>query len=117
MARCDGQTALLASARRKFVSVIWKGSLITIEEHEALMLCLLLLRQINPLWDINYYICNDDFGTGYCVASLIVFILYCACAGSNPAEAVGLFGRKILEHTFLRRGSKAVCPMSHICGM
>jgi hypothetical protein len=33
-------------------------------------------------------------------------------AGSNPAEAVGFFGRKNPQHTFLRRGSKAVCPMS-----
>jgi hypothetical protein len=33
-------------------------------------------------------------------------------AGSNPAEAVGFFGRKIPQHAFLRRGSKAVDPMS-----
>jgi hypothetical protein len=33
-------------------------------------------------------------------------------AGSNPAEAVGFFGRKNPQHAFLRRGSKAVCPMS-----
>jgi hypothetical protein len=33
-------------------------------------------------------------------------------AGSNPAEIVGFFGRKNPQHTFLRRGSKAVCPMS-----
>jgi hypothetical protein len=33
-------------------------------------------------------------------------------AGSNPAEAVGFF-----RPAFLRRGSKAVCPMSQICGM
>jgi hypothetical protein len=32
-------------------------------------------------------------------------------AGSNPAEAVGFFGRKNPQHAFLRRGSKAVCPM------
>jgi hypothetical protein len=38
-------------------------------------------------------------------------------SGSNPAEAVGFSGRKNLQHAFLRRGSKAVCPMSHICGM
>jgi len=30
----------------------------------------------------------------------------------NPAEAVGFFGRKNPQHTFLRRGSKAVGPMS-----
>jgi hypothetical protein len=33
-------------------------------------------------------------------------------AGSNPAEAVGFFGRKNPQHAFLPRGSKAVCPMS-----
>ena len=38
-------------------------------------------------------------------------------AGSNPAEGVGFFGRKNPQHAFLRRGSKAVCPMSQICGM
>jgi hypothetical protein len=38
-------------------------------------------------------------------------------AGSNPAEAVGFFGRKNPQHAFLRRVSKAVCPMSQICGM
>ena len=38
-------------------------------------------------------------------------------AGSNTAEAVGFLGRKNPQHAFLRRGSKAVCPMSQICGM
>ena len=33
-------------------------------------------------------------------------------AGSNPAEAVGFLGRKNPQHVFLRRGSKAVCPIS-----
>jgi len=33
-------------------------------------------------------------------------------AGSNPAEAVGFFGRKNPQHAFLRGGSKAVGPMS-----
>ena len=38
-------------------------------------------------------------------------------AGSNPAEAVGFLGRKNPVHAFLRRGSKAVGPMSQIYGM
>jgi hypothetical protein len=38
-------------------------------------------------------------------------------AGLNPAEAVGFFERKNPQHSFLRRGSKAVCPMSLLCGM
>ena len=33
-------------------------------------------------------------------------------AGSNPAEAVGFLGRKNPQHAFIRRGSKAVGPMS-----
>ena len=33
-------------------------------------------------------------------------------AGSNLAEAVGFLGRKNPHYAFLRRGSKAVCPMS-----
>jgi hypothetical protein len=39
-------------------------------------------------------------------------------AGSNPAEAVGFFfERKNPQHAFLRKGSKAFCHMSQICGM
>ena len=35
-------------------------------------------------------------------------------AGSNPTEAVGFFTaeKKNPQHAFLRRGNKAVCPMS-----
>ena len=33
-------------------------------------------------------------------------------AGSNAAEAVGFLGRKNSQHAFLRRGSKALGPMS-----
>ena len=33
-------------------------------------------------------------------------------AGSNTAEAVGFLGRKNPQHAFLRRGSKAVGPVS-----
>jgi len=35
-------------------------------------------------------------------------------AGSHPAEALGFLGRKIRQHAFFRRGSKAVGPMSQI---
>jgi hypothetical protein len=38
-------------------------------------------------------------------------------AGLNPAEAVGFYGQKNPQHAFLRKGSKAACPMSQICGM
>ena len=33
-------------------------------------------------------------------------------AGSNPAEADGFVGRKNRQNAYLRRGSKAVVPMS-----
>ena len=36
-------------------------------------------------------------------------------ASSNPAEAVGYFTAK--KKSFFLKGSNAVCPMSHICGM
>ena len=32
-------------------------------------------------------------------------------AGSHPAKAVGFLGQKNPQHTFLRRGSKAVGPI------
>ena len=39
-------------------------------------------------------------------------------ACSNPAEAVGFFGRpENPQYAFLRRGSKIICPMSQLCGM
>jgi hypothetical protein len=38
-------------------------------------------------------------------------------AGLNPSEAVGIFWRKIPQRVFLQKGSKAVCPMSQICGI
>ena len=34
-------------------------------------------------------------------------------SGSNPAEDVGFLGRKNPQHAFLRKGSKAVGPMSY----
>jgi hypothetical protein len=38
-------------------------------------------------------------------------------AGSNPAEAVGFFGRKDPQHAFLRKENKAPCLMSQLCRM
>jgi len=51
---------------------------------------------------------NNGFG-GLGVA---YWLLVPKFAGSNPAEAVGFLGRKNPQHAFLRRGSKAVGPMS-----
>jgi hypothetical protein len=54
------------------------------------------------------------------VAALVVYWLACCplvpkFAGSNPAEAVGFFGRKNPQHAFLRRGSKAACRRFAAC--
>jgi hypothetical protein len=38
------------------------------------------------------------------------------CNGSIPQTRI-FFGRKYPQHAFLRKGSKAICPMSQICGM
>jgi hypothetical protein len=38
-------------------------------------------------------------------------------AGSNRPNPSDFFGRKNPQHDFLRKGTKAVCPMSQICGM
>ena len=64
----------------------------------------------------------------FCLLNLIFYFISLCCgfgglgvacwplvpkfAGSNPAEAVGFLGRKNPQHAFLRRGSKAVGPMS-----
>jgi hypothetical protein len=37
-------------------------------------------------------------------------------SGTRPKPS-DFFGRKIPQHAFLRKGSKAVCPMSPICGL
>src|SRR5215469_1485565 len=47
------------------------------------------------------------------VLCLMTWPLVPKFAGSNPAEAVGFFGKNNPQHVFLRRGSKAVCPMSY----
>jgi hypothetical protein len=47
---------------------------------------------------------------------LVVSMLASGTQDRGP-EAVGFFGRKNPQHAFLRRGSKAVCPMSQICSM
>jgi hypothetical protein len=54
-------------------------------------------------------------GFGDLVVSMLALVP--EFAGSNLAEAVGFFGRKNLQHAFLRRRSKAVCRMSQLCGM
>ena len=52
-----------------------------------------------------HYMSFNGFG-------LVCWPLVPKFAGSNPTEADGFLGRKNPQHAFLRRGSKAVGPMS-----
>jgi len=52
-----------------------------------------------------------------CIAASVVLEVACwplvpKLVGSHPAEALGFIGRKTPQHAFLRRGSKALGPMS-----
>ena len=68
-----------------------------------LLLLLLLL--------LYFYIVRPKFGFGG--LGVACWPLVPKFAGSNPAEAVGfLRGEKNPQYAFLRRGSKAVGPMS-----
>jgi hypothetical protein len=53
-------------------------------------------------------------------ASVVQWLACCPLVpkivGSNPAEDVGFFERKNPQHAFLRRGNKAVCSLSQLCG-
>ena len=53
-----------------------------------------------------------SYGSGFGGLWVACWPLVPKFAGSNPAEAVGFLGRKNPQHAFLRRGSKAVGPMS-----
>ena len=52
------------------------------------------------------------WNTGFGGLGVVCWPLVPKFVVSNPAEAVGFLGRKNPQHTFLRRGNKAVGPMS-----
>ena len=56
--------------------------------------------------------CNHSEKHGFGGPGVACWPLVPKFAGSNPAEAVGFLGRKNPQYAFLRRGSKAVGPMS-----
>ena len=62
----------------------------------------------------NYSFCSlYSYCSGFGGLGVACWPLEPKFAGSNPAEAVGfLRGEKNPQHAFLRRGSKAVGPMS-----
>ena len=68
------------------------------------------LERIRKRWKYNIKTELSGFG-GLQVAC---WPLVHKFAGSNPTEAIGIFRakNKTPQHAFLRRGSKAVCPMS-----
>ena len=78
----------------------------------------LFLSNINPLNAKLNPICHLLALLGGATIVVACWPLIPKFAGSNPAEAVGfLKGDKNPQHAFLRKGSKVIGPMSHICGM
>jgi len=67
----------------------------------------------NSNYDGNCTSRDFQFGT-WKITGLLIFVEQRVpkFTGSHPAEAVGFLGRKNLQHVFIRRGSKAVGPMS-----
>ena len=67
-------------------------------ERAASFQSLLLRKTASVVWWLAYWPLEPEF------------------AGSNPAEAVGFFGRpENPQYAFLRRGSKIVCPSFAAC--
>jgi hypothetical protein len=69
-------------------------------------LCGMSHKALQTLWMCR----NTRCGFGGLEVACWPLVPKFAC--SNLAEAVGFFGRKNPQRAFLRRGSKAVCPMS-----
>ena len=64
-----------------------------------------------PTGEFVYFLNQLDSGFGGLEVACWPLVLKLAV--SNPAEAVGFFRvKKNPQHAFLRKGSKAVCPMS-----
>ena len=60
----------------------------------------------------NYFLCLSRKSIGFGGLGVACWPLVPKFACSNPAETVGFLGRKNPQHAYLRRGSKAVGPMS-----
>jgi hypothetical protein len=67
-----------------------------------------LLRKLTK----ENFVCSSSLISGFGGLDVACWPLVPKFVGSNPAEAVGFFGRKNPQHAFLRRGSKAVSLMS-----
>jgi hypothetical protein len=73
------------------------------------------------LRQIHFNTCFDtalpSSGAASVVKWLACWPLIPKIAVLNTVKAVGFFGRKNPQYAFFQRRSKAVCPMSQICGM
>jgi hypothetical protein len=61
-------------------------------------------------WLLLWFVILTDSGFGD--LDVACWPLVPKFASSNPTETVGFLGRTNPQHAFLRRGGKAVCPMS-----
>jgi hypothetical protein len=69
-------------------------------------------EELNDLYSSSNIVLVIKSRSGFGGLEVACWPLVPEFAGSNSAEAVGFFGRKNPQHAFVRRGSKAVCPMS-----
>ena len=80
-----------------------------------LWLCFVIFWHVVPYSLVNNY---KPFGGTWCLSGFGGLEVACwplvpKFADSNPAEAVGFFrAKKSPQHAFLRKGIKAICPMS-----
>ena len=69
-------------------------------------------REFDPRCCAGIFHGHNPSGSGFGGLGVACWPLVPKFAASNLAEAVGFLGRKNPQHAFLRRGSKAVGPMS-----
>jgi hypothetical protein len=75
--------------------------------------------QVTPVFKMQLlviqFIINMFHVSGF--GGLVVTMLASGSRVRTRPKPSDFFGRKNLQHAFVRKGSKAVCPMSQICGM
>jgi hypothetical protein len=74
--------------------------------------CMDYIVSIRRMKVIMLYTVDSTLSNGFIGLGVACWPLVPKFVGSDPAEAVGFLGRKNPQHTFLRRGSKAVGRMS-----
>jgi hypothetical protein len=100
----------LISRDYEYLNFLWCNIIILLRRHVSCSQ-ILFHAQLKSILVANYLT----------AASVVEWLAYWPMipkiAGSLPAEAVGFFGGKNPQHTFIQKGSKAVCLMSQIFGM